>query len=394
MSWASQFSLLIFRGMKKLLPILFLIAFASCGEKGNSEKSKSDNILENLTYSIDTVVVDSGEELLVLGNESIGYWSLSSDLSRMFIFSEKGNAIQEVDLDNLSVIGQYPFEKEGPDGTGDRVMGIQELDNHQFAFSTYFATYVFDRSGKKIKDYKLKSKEIEGIDLDDDFMLNNNAKIYGAGKNLYAIRQSSIESQIIKVDLNEMKADTLSLPKLSKTNQFATMLLTPGAMRFFSLSIHMQYLRGQVLIYSPVTNTIYVFDPKTNLIEEKSFAHKLIPLEKEWGDYPSEANSLEEFNAIMAEVNAQIHFGRFFWDDTRKIYFRLSQKGKGIASPGQKLNYETFIHAYDENLELVGESKLDELQDKLYDQFFKDGKLYSYVNVEDELGFAVFTFDF
>jgi hypothetical protein len=380
--------------MKKLFPILSLLIFAACGEKGSSEKSKSDNILENLTYSIDTVVVDSGEELLVLGNEYIGNWSLSSDLSRLFIFSEKGNAIQEVDLDNLSAIGQYPFEKEGPDGTGDRVMGIQELDNHQFAFSTYFATYVFDRSGKKTKDYKLKSNEIEGIDLDDDFVLNNNAKIYGAGNNLYAIHQSSIESQLIKVDLEEMKADTLSLAKLSKTRNFATMFLKPVAMRFYSLSIQMQYLRGQVLIYSPVTNTVYVFDPNTNLIEEKSFAHKLIPLEKEWGDYPREANSLEEFNSIMAAVNAQIHFGRFFWDNTRKLYFRLSQKGKEIASPDQKLNYETFIHAYDENLELVGESKLDVLQEKIYDQFFKEGKLWSYVNVEDELGFAVFTFDF
>ncbi|WP_075348860.1 DUF4221 family protein [Algoriphagus marinus] len=380
--------------MRKLLPILFLIAFASCGEKGVSEKYKSDNILEKLTYSVDTVVVDSGEELLVLGNEYIGNWSLSSDLSRIFTFSEKGNAIQEVDLDNLSVIGQYTFEKEGPDGTGDRVMGIQELDNHQFAFSTYFATYVFDRSGKKIKEYKLTSKEIEGIDLEDDFVLNNNAKIYGVGKNLYAIQQSSIESQLIKVDLNEMKADTLSLAKLSKTRNFATMFLKPGAMRFYSLSIQMQFLRDQVLLFSPVTNTIYVFNPNTNLIEEKSFAHKLVPLEKEWGDYPREANSLEEFNAIMAAVNAQIHFGRFFWDDTRKLYFRLSQKGKEIASPDQKMNHETFIHAYDENLHLVGEAKLDELQEKLYDQFFKDGKLWSYVNVEDELGFAVFTFDF
>jgi hypothetical protein len=380
--------------MKKLVLFLSLIILASCGESGNSEKSESGNILENLTYSVDTVVVDSGEELLVLGNESIGLWSLSSDLSRMFIFSEKGNAIQEVDLDNLSVIGEYIFEKEGPDGTGERVMGIQELDNHQFVFSTYFATYVFDKSGKKIKDYKLRSKEIKGIDLDDDFVLNNNAKIYGAGKNLYAIRQSSIESQLIKVDLYEMKADTLSLAKLSKTSSFATMFLKPGAMRFYSQSIQMQYLRNQTLIFSPVTNTIYLFDPNTNLIEEKSFAHKLIPLEKEWGDYPREANSLEEFNAIMAAVNAQIHFGRFFWDDTRKLFFRLSQKGKGIVSPGQKLNYETFIHAYDENLDLVGEAKLDVLQNKIYDLFLKNGKLYSYVNVEDELGFAVFTFDF
>lgn len=380
--------------MRKVLYLLSLIILASCGEKGSSGKSKSDNLLENLTYSVDTVIVDSGEELLVLGNEYIGTWTISSDLSRMFIFSEKGNAIQEIDLDNLRVIAQYPFEKEGPDGTSDRVMGIHELDNHQFVFSTYFATYVFDRSGNKAKDYKLKSKEIEGIDLDDDFVLNNNAKIYGSGKNLYTIRQTSLESQLTKVDLNEMQADTLSLAKLTKTRNFATMILNPGDTRFYSQSIKMQYLRDQVLIYSPVINTIYVFDPNTNLIEEKSFAHNLIPLEKEWGDYPSEANSVEEFNAIMAAVNAQINFGRFFWDDTRKLYFRLSQKGKEVASPDQKLKYETFIHAYDKNLDLIGETKLDVLEDKLNDQFFKDGKLWTYVNVEDELGFAVFTFDF
>ena len=380
--------------MRKVFYLLSLIILASCGEKGNSGKSKSDNLLENLTYSVDTVVVDSGEELLVLGNEYIGTWTISSDLSRMFIFSEKGNAIQEIDLDNLSVIAHYPFEKEGPDGTSDRVMGIHELDNHQFVFSTYFATYIFDRSGKKAEDYKLKSKEIEGIDLDDDFVLNNNAKIYGAGKNLYAIRQTSLESQLLKVDLNELQADTLSLAKLTKTRNFATMFLKPGDMRFYSQSIKMQHLRDQVLIYSPVINTIYVFDPNTNLIEEKSFVHKLIPLEKEWGDYPGEANSLEEFNAIMAAVNAQINFGRFFWDDTRKLYFRLSQKGREVASPDQKLKYETFIHAYDENLELIGETKLGVQEDKLHDQFFKNGKLWSYVNVEDELGFAVFTFDF
>lgn len=380
--------------MKKLVPFLLLIAFASCSEKDSSENSNSDNILENLAYSVDTVVVDSGEELLVLGTDYIGYWTLSSDLSRMFIFSENGNSLQEIDLDNLSVIARYPYELEGPDGTGDRVMGIQELDNHQFVFSTYNATYIFDKSGKKVQDYRLKSSEIEGIDLDDDYTLNHQAKIYGEGENLYVIRQTPLESQLLSINLKQMKADTLSIAKLTKTKQFSTMLLDPGNMRFYSQAIRMQYLRDQVLISSPVTNTLYVFDPSTNLIEEKSFAHELVPLEKEWDDYPRQANSLEEFNAIMAAVNVQIDFGRFYWDDTRKLYFRLSQKGKGIASPDQKMNYETFIHAYDENWNLVGESKLDAFQDRLYDQFFKDGKLYSYVNVEDELGFAVFTFDF
>jgi hypothetical protein len=69
--------------MKKLTPFLSLILLASCGEKGNSEKTESGNILENLTYSVDTVMVDPGEELLVLNSDYIGYWSLSSDLTQL-----------------------------------------------------------------------------------------------------------------------------------------------------------------------------------------------------------------------------------------------------------------------------------------------------------------------
>ena len=45
-------------------------------------------------------------------------------------------------------------------------------------------------------------------------------------------------------------------------------------------------------------------------------------------------------------------------------------------------------------MDLLGETKINELKSVPSYPFFKDGKLYSYVNVEDELGFAVFTFDF
>jgi hypothetical protein len=96
----------------------------------------------------------------------------------------------------------------------------------------------------------------------------------------------------------------------------------------------------------------------------------------------------------MAAVNSQIEFGKFYWDDTRRLYFRLSQKAKETASPDQKTRYETLVHAYNENWQLIGETNFKPVDSKLYDYFFKDGKLWSYVNVDDELGFAVFTFDF
>jgi hypothetical protein len=45
-------------------------------------------------------------------------------------------------------------------------------------------------------------------------------------------------------------------------------------------------------------------------------------------------------------------------------------------------------------MELVGETLVNDLKSIPESAFFKDGKLWSYVNVDDELGFAVFTFDF
>jgi len=50
---------LIFDVMNRLFSILFLIILASCAGK-ESESTESVNILDNLTYSVDTVVVDPG----------------------------------------------------------------------------------------------------------------------------------------------------------------------------------------------------------------------------------------------------------------------------------------------------------------------------------------------
>ena len=42
----------------------------------------------------------------------------------------------------------------------------------------------------------------------------------------------------------------------------------------------------------------------------------------------------------------------------------------------------------------IDTTKIENLKAEPRSYFWKDGKLYSYVNVEDELGFAVFTFNF
>ena len=72
--------------------------------------------------------------------------------------------------------------------------------------------------------------------------------------------------------------------------------------------------------------------------------------------------------------------------------------GTGAAAPGSDAEREgddrVFLFAYDKELNLIGEVELKELITQPEYPFFKDGKLWSYVNVEDELGFAVMEFNF
>ncbi|EAZ81737.1 hypothetical protein ALPR1_00810 [Algoriphagus machipongonensis] len=76
------------------------------------------------------------------------------------------------------------------------------------------------------------------------------------------------------------------------------------------------------------------------------------------------------------------------------MYWRFGKKTFEGKEKGDPRTFEIYLFAYDEDFHVLGETKLDELKTMPSTYFFKDGKLWSYVNVEDELGFAVFTFNF
>lgn len=98
--------------MKKLISFLWLIILASCGEKGNSENAESGNILENLTYSVDTVMVDSKEKLFELNRGPLSS-SVSEDGKYLFLFNSRFSHIQQINLDKLEWEKDFDFEVEG-----------------------------------------------------------------------------------------------------------------------------------------------------------------------------------------------------------------------------------------------------------------------------------------
>ncbi|WP_373400733.1 DUF4221 family protein [Algoriphagus halophilus] len=112
------------------------------------------------------------------------------------------------------------------------------------------------------------------------------------------------------------------------------------------------------------------------------------------GEIKNEVGDENEFYAEWAKFKYQVGFDKFLWDDQREQYFRFGYQLIPQEDPKLEKKSEVFLFVYDKNLNLIGETQLDNVEYRFESPFFKDGKLWSYVNVEDELGFAVFTFDF
>ena len=123
--------------MKKLFLFLTISIFAACGKKLTSENetqsNQPSNVLENLTFQVDTIIVDSGKELFNLKDLSIfgkqNYFSLSQNNDSLYFFDRHRLILHEIDLKSLKLVNNFPFEQEGPDGIGRFVYTFKWLPN-------------------------------------------------------------------------------------------------------------------------------------------------------------------------------------------------------------------------------------------------------------------------
>jgi hypothetical protein len=127
------------------LPLLMLLLF-SCGQN----KMDSSDDLSSMTFSIDTVVVDAGEDIINLRG---GLWNstFSSDYNRLYLWDESSTTLKVIDLDGLRLEEKIQFEKEGPDGVGTYVSWLNMTDESSILIGSMEKTGLFSLSGKKAK---------------------------------------------------------------------------------------------------------------------------------------------------------------------------------------------------------------------------------------------------
>jgi hypothetical protein len=380
--------------MKKLIYLLFLPLILSCG--GNSSKnSESGNILENLNFTVDTVVVDPGDKLI-----NLQFALLKSDLSvekkYLYHLHPSDQVLSVINLDELKIERQIQFEKEGPNGIPDFAISIEYLEGNKFLFLGMENTGIFNLEAEMVKSLHRDSVKLEGITTENYYSYFYQLKADPKHNLLFSI-PSNIESSkysLAVFGIDSMKGKVIELPEFGFLSNFELIFREGKSYSSANAaSVLLSTFQDQVLVHSQGTSSIYEYDILRNSLVFKTYDHKLVPNQK-IPPASRESKSKQEFDEAVNYTRDQISFGGFVWDESRDLYFRFGSIRKPLPSPEATAKNEVFLFAYDKDLNLVGEVEMEDLDFQPGWPFFKDGKLWSYVNVEDELGFAVMEFKF
>jgi hypothetical protein len=382
--------------MKKLAVLLLFPLIFSCG--GSSfENAGSSNHLENLTITIDTVVVDPKGEIIDLGY-GINRSSVSSNSKTLYFFDMRNTVINEIDLDKLELTGIYPFSKEGPNAVGFNPPIIQSLAKGRFLISSPMINVsIYTKNGVKERSLKFNFKEIEGLGVDEEGLITNRVTLSHDEKLMFALTRlgpSEPEVRLLVIDPQSKTGKSIELPNMLQTLKLTLLLQLPKMVSRTGETIWLRIIQNKLQITSSVTSDMYVYDYEKDSLRLVEFDHELVP-KKKTGDFESNVFTDEkEFEDAMEKQMNQVAFRELIWDDQRKQFFRFAYKPIKDADDNWYNRAEVYLFVYDADLTLLGEKYLPELPNVPEFTFFKDGKLWSYVNVEDELGFAVFDFKF
>jgi len=371
--------------MKGSIYLLSLLVLFSCR---NSSDEKGANY-SAISFSVDTVIVDAGDDIINLKN---GLWlsAINNDKTILYNFSQESNHIEKIDLNLLALTNKIPFEKEGPNGTGSYVFTVNMDKGQNLFLSNMEQTGVFNLDGEKLRGYKLRNEKFEGDSIkqteefSSDFLVaEDNNTLLGLisswTKNGYALGILDYEKKYLK--RHELK-------DFERTQDYHIMLKVDNAMSIRGQSVKMQEYRGKYLISNTIFNTL------AYSLTYISYDSQLTENSKS-GKYKNEVQSEEEFRKEITRMGQEINFMAPVWDEQKEKFYRFSYKEKPGDNTSEEMaqaKADVFITVLDENLKVLGESKVDILDRRPGQHFVKDGKIWIYENIDDELGFVRISF--
>ncbi|MDX5339256.1 MAG: DUF4221 domain-containing protein, partial [Cyclobacteriaceae bacterium] len=198
-----------------------------------------------------------------------------------------------------------------------------------------------------------------------------------------------------KKGLAVLSLQDLSLRKIPASiwetqRPYVRTLMEDGQMRMQTIEkVYLHQQGNRIILSSGNINEIYVVDLVTDSVRTIQYSSQLT---RNFKKVPERTvvNSNAEMREMFQEANKEVEFREFHFDEQSQKFFRLSRDMSKTI--GDSVVYKTVMTLFDRDLRQIHEEEVP--LDVFGLKFFKDGKLWSYVNVQDELGFAVMEFKF
>ncbi|MCS4435472.1 DUF4221 domain-containing protein [Aquiflexum gelatinilyticum] len=374
--------------------ILILFSCATSVKENVEDYSK-------ITLTMDTVVVDSGDDII---NLKYGIWTntLSEDNKFLYLWNTGESTMDKINLEALRLEKKIPFEREGPNGVGDYVSWMSFLHENEVLLAGFGTLLNFDMEGKKIRDLDLGKVTFGKVNLEAGDGFDRNPIPLEKGDVIYGYLGNGIKGTwtFVKANFKENKLTRIELPGINELPDYRILLEGDNINSSASPEKFLKKAGNRIIISSSAYSTLYVLNLNDDSVYQANYTPTLSPKQKK-GGYPEKVESVERFREVMAEIDTEINFQAPVWDEQNRRFYRFSfetlpkdiYKGPLFLSAHQRPISKVYLSILDENLNLLGETLLN-IKQVPNTVFVRDGQIWSYVNVEDELGFVRMTINY
>lgn len=378
--------------MKNYLLLAFSLLLFSCGEKDGEKQADFSNI----TFQIDTVIVDPGNEII---NLRFGLWNSvkNENNSKLYLFDNQAYTLDIIDLDQMILERKIKFEKEGPNGVGSYVSWMSFLDENKILLASFEGMGLFDLEANKLNTFKLEKEKFEGDSLLDGESFYRKSIIAENGNVIYGLLGNWMNEHesFAKIDFENGLIKKIILPGRSELPDYSVMLRTDNMSTIMTSDKSIQKFENKLILSSSAYSTLFFVDMVTDSAYMIDYTPQLTSKVKK-GGYPSEVDSEKRFKEVMEDIYAEINFQAPIWDAKNRRFYRFSYEtiptgntdGPLFEDPEKKPMSKIYISIFDEDFNLLGESLASQIHGIPNTPFVKDGLIWSYVNVDDELGFV------
>jgi len=374
--------------------ILGFLLFASFSCENPQENSTE----EPFNYRIDTVTVDAKGHIFYLN-----YSLLQSDYCQQdgFLYTYNGfnHSMDRINLDQLEFAGNYPLQREGPDGTGSMLFNVKSMGNSKLFLAGQLAG-VFTLEGKLVKKFEWNTISSAQGGISGGEYIYQHMAIPAFDHLAFALVPDRIANRASLKMLNPTEG-LISTYQIDPNGNFKT--YTFGDMTNFNAwtpEVFINSHLNKLIVSHEYANDFYVYSPENDQLQAVTYSSIHTPSKVTSTTEGDLMNSIEDRIIARQFYHEQVRFGPLVWDSQNSRYYRLSSSSTfGEEKPDDSLlhkavNVDLFLSVFDDQFNLLGEIPLPELKISSSIKYFvKDGMLWVFENMADEMGFIRVIFE-